>query len=54
MKDTDEYSDTETAQRMERALKRSLQMKPLPHKKKASRIAAKVRKAKKPTDSRNA
>jgi hypothetical protein len=51
-KDCDQYSDTETAKRMERALKRSLTMKPIPHKKrKASRIGVKVPKAKKPTDS---
>jgi hypothetical protein len=49
--DPDELSDAETRERMERALKKSLQMKPFPHKKKTSRIANKVRKAMKPTDS---
>ncbi len=44
-------SDAEIGRRLDRALGRSLKMKPIPHKKKTSRIANKVCKAIKPTDS---
>lgn len=43
------YSDKETEQRLDAALKRSLTMKPILHKKKKpSRVATSVRKATKP------
>ena len=46
---SDSYSDEEIAKRLERGLKRSMKMQPIPHKKrKASRIGMKVKKARKP------
>lgn len=47
-KEEETYSNRVTAARTGRAPKKSLQMKPIPHKKKMSRIAEKACRAKKP------